>query len=88
MPPEIRARAVGLYRGLRSFFFCPAPLVAWWLWDRLGPEAAFLAAGSIGLAGLVWFLARVRLLRPRGAGGVVAAGSAWRAWFGSWRGCG
>ena len=61
MPPEIRARAVGLYWGLRSFFFCPAPLVAWWLWDRLGPEAAFLTGGTIGLVGSLWFLLRVRL---------------------------
>lgn len=61
MPPEIRARAVGLYWGLRSFCFCPAPLAAWWLWQRFGPEAAFLTGGSIGLAGTLWFLLRVRL---------------------------
>jgi MFS family permease len=61
MPPEIRARAVGLYWGLRSFFFCPAPLAAWWLWERFGPEAAFLTGGAIGLCGTAWFVARVRL---------------------------
>jgi hypothetical protein len=27
-PPAVRARAVGLYWGLRSFAFCPAPLAA------------------------------------------------------------
>lgn len=61
MPPEIRARAVGLYWGLRSFFFCPAPLAAWWLWLRFGADAAFLAGGTIGMAGALWFLLRVRL---------------------------
>jgi MFS family permease len=65
MPPEIRARAVGLYWGLRSFFFCPAPLAAWWLWDRLGPEAAFLTGGTIGMAGTLWFLVRVKLTARR-----------------------
>jgi hypothetical protein len=63
MPPEIRARAVGWYWGLRSFCFCPAPLAAWWLWERFGPEAAFLTGGTIGMIGTLWFLLRVRL-RP------------------------
>src|SRR5207244_4914358 len=35
-PPEVRARAVGLYWGLRSFAFCPAPLVAAALWFTIG----------------------------------------------------
>ncbi|MBI5283137.1 MAG: hypothetical protein HY858_15745 [Candidatus Solibacter usitatus] len=61
MPPEIRARAVGLYWGLRSFCFCPAPLAAWWLWSRAGPEAAFLTGGAIGMLGTAWFVFRVRL---------------------------
>lgn len=63
MPPEIRARAVGLYWGLRSFCFCPAPLVAYWLWRTIGAEATFLTGGAIGMAGTAWFLFRVRL-RP------------------------
>jgi hypothetical protein len=54
-PPEIRARAVGLYWGLRSFAFCPAPLVAAFLWTRIGPDATFLIGGSIGLLGTAWF---------------------------------
>ena len=37
-PPEVRARAVGLYWGLRSFAFCPAPIVAALLWRRIGPD--------------------------------------------------
>ncbi|MBI4892831.1 MAG: MFS transporter [Acidobacteria bacterium] len=61
MPAEIRARAVGWYWGLRSVCFCPAPLAAWWLWERVGPEAAFLTGGTIGMIGTVWFLLRVRL---------------------------
>lgn len=61
LPPEIRARAVGLYWGIRSFCFCPAPLVSWWLWTRVGPEATFLCGGAIGVVGVVWFLVRVRL---------------------------
>ena len=54
-PPEIRARAVGLYWGLRSFAFFPAPLVAGWLWGKIGPDATFLIGGAIGLAGTIWF---------------------------------
>jgi hypothetical protein len=52
---KIRARAIGLYWGIRSFAFCPAPLVAAFLWTRIGPELTFLIGGSIGLAGTAWF---------------------------------
>ena len=51
--PEIRARAVGLYWGLRSFAYCPAPLVAVLLWSTIGPERTFLIAGGVGLIGTV-----------------------------------
>jgi len=54
-PPSIRARAVGLYWGLRSFAFFPAPLVAAFLWTKIGPDATFLIGGGIGLAGTLWF---------------------------------
>ena len=54
-PPEVRARAVGLYWGLRSFAFFPAPLVAAYLWQRIGPDATFLIGGSIGLVGTAWY---------------------------------
>ena len=60
-PPEIRARAVGLYWGLRSFAFCPAPLVAAYLWHRIGPDATFLIGGSIGLAGTLSYAISSRL---------------------------
>lgn len=55
-PAPIRARAVGLYWGLRSFAFCPAPIVAAILWHRIGPDATFLIGGGIGLLGTVWFV--------------------------------
>ncbi|MBI5366533.1 MAG: MFS transporter [Planctomycetes bacterium] len=59
-PPEVRARAVGLYWGLRSLAFCPAPLVAAFLWRTIGPDATFLVGGAIGLVGTAWFWWRVR----------------------------
>lgn len=54
-PPEVRARAVGLYWGLRSFAFFPAPLVAAYLWQKIGPDSTFLIGGGIGLVGTVWY---------------------------------
>ena len=54
-PADVRARAVGLYWGVRSFAFCPAPLVAALLWQRIGPDATFLIGGAIGLVGTAWY---------------------------------
>ena len=59
-PPELRARAVGLYWGLRSFAFCPAPLLSYFLWKSFGPEATFLIGGALGMAGTAWFWFRVK----------------------------
>jgi len=59
-PKEYRARAVGLYWGLRSFAFCVAPLVAWLLWKEFGPEKMFLIGGAIGMYGTARFWLRVR----------------------------
>jgi hypothetical protein len=56
--PEVRARAVGIYWGVRSFAFFPAPIVAALLWSRIGPDLTFLIGGSIGLAGTVLFALR------------------------------
>jgi MFS family permease len=53
--PGVRARGVGLYWGLRSFAFCPAPLAAAYLWNSIGPEPTFLIGGGIGLIGTVWY---------------------------------
>jgi DHA1 family multidrug resistance protein-like MFS transporter len=66
-PPEIRARAVGLYWGLRSFAFCLAPLVAAFAWPRLGPETTFLVGGAIGLAGAGWYALGGRAAAGAGA---------------------
>jgi len=59
-PKEYRARAVGLYWGMRSFAFCVSPLVAWLLWEELGPKNMFLIGGAIGMLGTAWFWLRVR----------------------------
>jgi MFS family permease len=57
-PADVRARAVGVYWGLRSFAFFPAPLVAAWSWSALGPDVTFLLGGAIGLAGVAYFTIR------------------------------
>jgi hypothetical protein len=57
-PPEVRARGIGLYWGLRSFAFCPAPLVAAWLWSRAGPDITFMIGGANGLAGTAYYFFR------------------------------
>jgi MFS family permease len=62
-PPEIRARAVGLYWGLRSFAFCPAPLAAAYLWQTIGPDRTLLIGGGIGLVGTAYFALRSRVVR-------------------------
>ncbi|WP_395702161.1 MFS transporter [Aquabacterium sp.] len=54
-PAETRARSVGLYWGLRSFAYAPAPLLASWLWEHAGPERTFLAGGALALVGVAWF---------------------------------
>ena len=54
-PAEVRARAVGMYWGLRSLAYCPAPLAAAGLWAAVGPEITFLLGGCIGLAGTAWY---------------------------------
>ncbi len=60
-PKETRAGSIGLYWGLRSFAFCPAPLISYFLWSRIGPEATFLIGGTIGTIGTIWFWTRVRI---------------------------
>jgi hypothetical protein len=59
--PHVRARAVGVYWGMRSFAFFPAPMVAALLWSWIGPDKTFLIGGGIGLAGTLFFSAgRIR----------------------------
>jgi MFS family permease len=62
--PEVRARSVGLYWGIRSFAFFPAPFVSYLLWSRFGPEVTFLTGGALGLLGTVWFWLRVKKVPP------------------------
>jgi hypothetical protein len=57
-PAEHRARGVGLYWGLRSFAFFPAPLVAGLLWRTIGPDATFLTGGCVGLVGTALYVSR------------------------------
>jgi len=69
-PPEVRARAVGVYWGMRSFFFFPAPIAAYFLWKFKGPEFTFLTGGAIGMIGTTWFW-----LRAKGSSKVEVRGS-------------
>jgi len=64
-PPAVRARAVGLYWGLRSFAFFPAPMVAALLWKGIGADRTFLLAGAIGLMGTAWYFVSQRRVMPR-----------------------
>ena len=57
-PPEHRARGVGLYWGMRSFAFFPAPLVAALLWRAVGPDVTFLVGGIVGLTGTALYVTR------------------------------
>lgn len=59
-PSEVRARSVGLYWGIRSFAFFPAPIISYLLWSKLGPDLTFLIGGGIGLLGTAWFWVRVK----------------------------
>jgi MFS family permease len=63
-PAEHRARGVGLYWGLRSFAFFPAPMVAAVSWRVIGPDATFLAGGVIGLVGAGLYATRGLKARP------------------------
>jgi MFS family permease len=59
-PPEVRARGVGLYWGLRAFAICSASLAGAALWLAFGPETLLYSAfvcGCIG-AGLFYLLCR------------------------------
>ncbi len=65
---DTRARGVGIYWGIRSFAFFPAPMVAALLWRAVGPDLTFLAGGAIGLAGTAWFLRGAAKTRTAGDG--------------------
>jgi len=52
--PDIRARSIGLYYLLRSSAIAPAAFVGGLLW-KVAPSVPFVAAGAVGLAGVVLF---------------------------------
>jgi hypothetical protein len=54
-PQDVRAQSIGLYWGMRSFAFFPAPLVSSLLWREFGPEITFMVGGFIGLVGTIYF---------------------------------
>jgi MFS family permease len=58
VPPEMRARGVGLYYLIRSLAIAPAATVGGVLWN-VTPQSPFLMAGAIGLAGTVLFVLTV-----------------------------
>lgn len=60
LPPEVRARGVGLYWGIRAFAICSASLAGAGLWLAFGPETLLVAAFGCGLvgAGLFYWLCR------------------------------
>ena len=51
---DIRARSIGLYYLLRSSAIAPAAFVGGLLW-KVAPQVPFLAAGAVGLAGVLLF---------------------------------
>lgn len=63
-PNEVRARAVGLYWGMRSFAFFPAPIAAYLLWSRIGPDYTFLIGGTLGMLGTLYFWIMVQCETP------------------------
>jgi MFS family permease len=52
--PDIRARSIGLYYLLRSSAIAPAAFVGGLLW-KVAPQVPFVAAGAVGLAGVLLF---------------------------------
>jgi MFS family permease len=52
--PHLRARSVGLYYLVRSLSISPAAAIGGLLWE-LAPQAPFIAAGAVGIAGAVVF---------------------------------
>ena len=60
LPPDVRARGVGLYWGLRAFAICTASLAGAALWLAFGPRTLLYVAfvcGCVG-AGLYYLLCR------------------------------
>jgi MFS family permease len=60
VPARLRGIAYGLLATSWGLFSLPSPWIGGLLWDRLGPQAPFLATVAIGLLALVpaWFKLR------------------------------
>jgi MFS family permease len=61
MPEAVRARAIGMYWGTRSFAICWAPLAGAALWYFRGPEVLFYVAFALGAIGATAFYLLVRV---------------------------
>jgi MFS family permease len=57
-PHALRTQAIGIYWAIRSAAIMPAPLVGGFLWSWAGPEVLLWSAGTVGVAGAVWFHVR------------------------------
>jgi MFS family permease len=55
LPHEIRARAVGLYWGIRGFAICPAAFAGALIWHYHGPQSMLFAAFCLGFLGAALF---------------------------------
>ncbi len=71
VPADVRTQAIGLYWSMRSIavmWASPVGALLWVLGDRwkpgMGPALAFLAAGALGLVGVVAFFAHFGRAEP------------------------
>jgi predicted MFS family arabinose efflux permease len=60
LPPEVRARGVGLYWGIRSFAICTASLAGAGLWFAFGPDTLLYVAFGCGCVGAGLFFLMCR----------------------------
>ena len=60
---NLKATALGTFHTMTGLMALPAGLIAGFLWDYIGPAAAFLYGGSLSLLSVVLFIVfRVLLL--------------------------
>ncbi len=71
-PAQLRGTAFGIYNLISGLALLAASVIAGGLWERLGPEATFLAGGlfaAIAMVGLLLIRARLVEARARLTGG-------------------
>jgi len=56
VPPEQRATAFGIYHSTVGFLALPSSLIMGILWDRMGPETAFLFGSAMAVVSTVFFI--------------------------------